>query len=56
MTLDELGISLINIGSTGFKNVASIFYNDRVMRKCAIITDLDTLIIELPKDEKDDDD
>lgn len=47
---------MINIGSTGFKNVASIFYNDWVMRKCAIITDLDTLIIEWPKDEKDDDD
>jgi len=26
ITLDELGISLINIGSTGFKNVAQVFW------------------------------
>lgn len=54
VTLDELGISLINIGSTGFENVASIFHDDRIKRKCAIITDLDASIIDLPKDEKDD--
>lgn len=56
VTLDELGISLINIGSTGFENVASIFHDDRIKRKCAIITDLDASIIDLPKDEKDDND
>lgn len=56
VTLDELGISLINIGSTGFENIASIFHDDRIKRKCAIITDLDASIIDLPKDEKDDND
>lgn len=54
VTLDELGISLINIGSTGFENVASVFHDDRIKRKCAIITDLDTSIIDLPEDEKND--
>ncbi|HHH54358.1 MAG TPA: DUF2813 domain-containing protein [Bacteroidetes bacterium] len=44
VSLDELGISLINIGSTGFENVAQIFHDDRVRRKCAIITDLDSAI------------
>lgn len=44
VSLDELGISLINICSTGFENVAQIFHDDRVCRKCAIITDLDSAI------------
>jgi len=44
VSLDELGISLINIGSTGFENIAQIFHDDRVRRKCAIITDLDSAI------------
>ncbi|NPA44287.1 MAG: AAA family ATPase [Chlorobi bacterium] len=44
ISLDELGISLINIRSTGFKNVAQIFHNERIRRKCAIVTDLDKSI------------
>ncbi len=52
VTLDELGISLINIGSTGFENVAQIFHDDRLKRKCSIITDLDAAIIDTtPNDE-----
>jgi putative ATP-dependent endonuclease of OLD family len=45
ISLDELGISLVNIRSTGFKNVALLFHNDRVRKKCSIITDLDSSII-----------
>lgn len=41
ITLDEMGISLINIGSVGFKNIYKIFHNDRIQKKCAIITDMD---------------
>ncbi len=44
ISLDELGISLINIGSTGFENVAQIFHDKRIRRRCAIITDLDQSI------------
>ncbi|SEL91912.1 ATP-dependent nuclease [Parapedobacter koreensis] len=51
ISLDEIGVSLINIGSTGFQNIATLFHNDRVRKNCAIITDLDTSILELPKDE-----
>lgn len=47
ISLDELGISLINIGSTGFENVAQIFHDDRIRRKCAIITDLDSEVIAI---------
>ncbi|MDR6584338.1 ATP-dependent nuclease [Herbaspirillum frisingense] len=42
ISLDELGISLVNIGSTGFKNISVLFHDDRIRRRCAIITDLDS--------------
>jgi len=43
---DELGISLINIRSTGFENVALLFHDDRIRKRCAIITDLDAAFID----------
>jgi putative ATP-dependent endonuclease of the OLD family len=46
ISLDELGISLINIRSTGFKNVAQIFHDERIKRRCSILTDLDTKICD----------
>lgn len=41
VSLDELGISLVNIRSTGFENIAMLFHDDRIRKKCSIITDLD---------------
>jgi putative ATP-dependent endonuclease of the OLD family len=55
VSLDELGISIINIGSTGFTNIATLFHDDRVKRNCGIITDNDLSIAELPDDPEDDD-
>ncbi len=46
VSLDELGISLINIRSTGFENVAQLFHDERIQRKCAILTDLDDAICD----------
>jgi len=46
ISLDEIGISLINIRSTGFENVAQLFHDQRIRRKCSIITDLDTKITD----------
>lgn len=46
ISLDELGISLINIRSTGFQNVAVLFHDERIRKKCSILTDLDTSIID----------
>ena len=43
ISLDEMGVSLLNIGSTGFENLATLFHDDRVRRRCAIVTDLDDL-------------
>lgn len=56
LSLDEIGISLINIGSTGFENVANIFHVDRIQKNCAILTDLDKSIVPLPADPNDDND
>ena len=55
ISLDELGISLINMGSTVFQNIAKIFHDDRIRRYCAIITDLDKSIYKLPDDPEEDD-
>ncbi|WP_032697487.1 AAA family ATPase [Pseudomonas syringae] len=44
VSLDELGISLINIRSTGFENIACVFHPSRIRRKCSIVTDLDMAI------------
>ena len=46
VSLDELGVSIVNVRSTGFENIAEIFHSNRIQRKCAIITDLDTSIID----------
>ncbi len=46
VNLDELGISLINIRSTGFENVAQLFHDERIRRKCSILTDLDDAICD----------
>ena len=45
LSLDELGVSLINIRSTGFQNVAVLFDEARIKKRCAIITDLDSAFI-----------
>src|SRR5690606_3956577 len=46
LSLDELGISLINIRSTGFKNVAQLFHDTRIRKRCSILTDLDDAICD----------
>lgn len=56
VSLDELGISLINIGSTGFSNVSVLFHQTRIRRRCSIITDLDAAFMNpnaLPGDDPD---
>ena len=53
VSLDELGISLINIRSTGFENVAQLFHINRIRRRCAILTDLDDAICDTTFNEDD---
>lgn len=54
VSLDELGISLINVGSTGFENVAVVFHEERLKKRCAIITDLDAAFIDTVANPLDD--
>ncbi len=44
LSMDELGISLINIGSVGFENISKLFHDLRIKKHCAIVSDLDTPI------------
>ncbi|WP_352449778.1 MULTISPECIES: AAA family ATPase [unclassified Mesorhizobium] len=46
VSLDELGVSLINIRSTGFENVAVLFHDQRIRKRCSIVTDLDAAFID----------
>lgn len=41
VSLDEIGVGLVNIGSTAFEYIASVFSDERIKRYCAIITELD---------------
>lgn len=47
ITLDEIGVSLINVGSTQFTNIAALFSEERIRRRCAIVTDNDISIVPL---------
>lgn len=55
LSVDEIGITVVNIGSTGFSNVANLFNSERIRKKCAIVTDSDKSIVDLPINQKDDD-
>jgi putative ATP-dependent endonuclease of OLD family len=55
LSVDELGISVINIRSTGFKNVAVLFHETRIRKRCAIVTDLDTTFFDVTPDPADPD-
>lgn len=44
VSLDELGISLISVRGTGFEQLSLLFHNDRIRKKCAILTDNDVSI------------
>lgn len=46
VSLDELGVSLVNVRSTGFQNVAVLFHDSRIRKRCAIITDRDAAILD----------
>lgn len=54
LSLDEIGVSLINIGSTGFENIATIFNEERIKKNCAILTDHDISVVKLPGSQTDD--
>ena len=44
VSLDALGLGLINVGSVTYEYIACIFSDDRIQRRCAIVTDLDAVV------------
>lgn len=50
VSMDELGVSLVNMSSAVFSNVAMLFDATRIKRNCAIVTDSDQSIVALPSD------
>ncbi|MDO6610530.1 AAA family ATPase [Shewanella sp. 1_MG-2023] len=53
ISVDEIGMSVINIGSTGFDNVAKLFDDSRINKKCSIVTDLDATFFGVDDDPAD---
>ena len=51
---DEIGISIISMDSAFFEHIAVVFGDERIRRRCAIITDSDKAFIDLPEDPKSD--
>lgn len=55
ISLDEIGVSLINVRSTGFKNLGNMFHEDRLRKRCAIVTDYDDTFFDTEPDDEGDD-
>lgn len=53
ISLDEIGIGLINVGSVVFENLACLFAPERVQRYCAIVTDSDVVVAGAEKCSED---
>lgn len=51
---DEMGISVIAMDSAFFEHIAVVFHQDRIRRRCSIVTDLDRSFVDLPDDPADD--
>ncbi len=51
---DQLGFSVVSMSSAFFEHISIIFANERIRRPCAIVTDRDASICELPVDPNDD--
>lgn len=49
---DELGFSVISMSAAFFEHVAVIFAENRMHRPCAIVTDRDNALVNLPPDPK----
>lgn len=55
VSVDELGLSIINVRSTGFRTLANLFSEDRIRKHCAIVTDLDASFFDTTPEPSDDD-
>lgn len=53
ISLDEIGVSLINVRSTGFENLGNLFHENRLRKRCAILTDHDQVFFDAGPDDGD---
>lgn len=51
---DQLGFSVVSMSSAFFEHISIIFADERIRRPCAIVTDRDATIIDLPEDPETD--
>ena len=56
VTPDELGFSVITMSSAFFEHIMVLFAEERIRRPCAVVTDLDVAVIDLPDDQSQDSD
>lgn len=54
INLDEIGISLVNVRSTGFETLGRLFDERRLRKRCAILTDHDQPFFDVTVKEDDD--
>ena len=54
VTPDELGFSVISMSSAFFEHVAMLFSENRIQRPCAILTDGDSALWDLPENPEGD--
>lgn len=54
VSIDELGVSVVAMNSAFFEHIAVLFDDQRIRRRCAIVTDLDTSLISIPVEPTDD--
>lgn len=52
---DQLGFSVISMDSAFFEHISVLFSTERIRRPCAIVTDRDAPIFDLPDDPSEDD-
>lgn len=55
VSVDELGISIVNVRSTSFGLLSVLFHDKRIRKRCAIVTDRDAAIVSttvLPGDDE----
>lgn len=56
LSQDQLGFSVVSMSSAFFEHISVIFADERIRRPCAIVTDRDAALINLPADPGNDND
>lgn len=55
VTLDEIGLTVVNVRSTGFETLVNLFGSNRLRKRCSILTDYDQPFFDVEKHDEDSD-